>query len=193
VAKQLAASLGVELIRFDMSEYMERHTVVAPVGAPPGYVGFDQGGLLTDCVRSAPHCVVLLDEIEKAHPDLYNVLLQIMITAADRSQRQAGEFPQRDSDHDHQCRCRRSGAAGLWLHAHKREGRRSRGDQSPVRARVPQPAGCHRLVSRISTADVIGMVVEKFVLQLEAQLADRDVTIETVGAGQGVAGAAWLR
>jgi ATP-dependent Clp protease ATP-binding subunit ClpA len=75
VAKQLAASLGVELIRFDMSEYMERHTVSRLIGAPPGYVGFDQGGLLTDGVDQHPHCVVLLDEIEKAHPDLYNVLL----------------------------------------------------------------------------------------------------------------------
>ena len=78
VAKQLAASLGVELLRFDMSEYMERHTVSRLIGAPPGYVGFDQGGLLTDAVDQQPHCVLLLDEIEKAHPDLYNVLLQIM-------------------------------------------------------------------------------------------------------------------
>src|SRR5579871_4345841 len=78
VAKQLAATLGVELLRFDMSEYMERHTVSRLIGAPPGYVGFDQGGLLTDGVDQHPHCVVLLDEIEKAHPDLYNVLLQIM-------------------------------------------------------------------------------------------------------------------
>ena len=78
VAKQLAVSLGVELIRFDMSEYMERHTVSRLIGAPPGYVGFDQGGLLTDGVDQHPHCVLLLDEIEKAHPDLFNVLLQIM-------------------------------------------------------------------------------------------------------------------
>src|SRR5437899_10455280 len=78
VAKQLAATLGVELIRFDMSEYMERHTVSRLIGAPPGYVGFDQGGLLTDGVDQHPHCVLLLDEIEKAHPDLFNVLLQIM-------------------------------------------------------------------------------------------------------------------
>ena len=78
VAKQLAASLGVELIRFDMSEYMERHTVSRLIGAPPGYVGFDQGGLLTDGVDQHPHCVLLLDEIEKAHPDLFNILLQVM-------------------------------------------------------------------------------------------------------------------
>jgi ATP-dependent Clp protease ATP-binding subunit ClpA len=78
VAKQLAASLGVELMRFDMSEYMERHTVSRLIGAPPGYVGFDQGGLLTDGVDQHPHCVLLLDEIEKAHPDLFNILLQVM-------------------------------------------------------------------------------------------------------------------
>ena len=77
-AKQLADTLGVEMIRFDMSEYMERHTVSRLIGAPPGYVGFDQGGLLTDAIDQHPHCVLLLDEIEKAHPDLYNILLQIM-------------------------------------------------------------------------------------------------------------------
>jgi ATP-dependent Clp protease ATP-binding subunit ClpA len=75
---QLADSLGVELLRFDMSEYMERHTVSRLIGAPPGYVGFDQGGLLTDGVDQHPHCVLLLDEIEKAHPDLFNILLQVM-------------------------------------------------------------------------------------------------------------------
>ena len=77
-ARQLALSLGLELIRFDMSEYMERHTVSRLIGAPPGYVGFDQGGLLTDAIDQHPHCVLLLDEIEKAHPDLFNILLQIM-------------------------------------------------------------------------------------------------------------------
>jgi ATP-dependent Clp protease ATP-binding subunit ClpA len=78
VARQLAASLGVPIHRFDMSEYMERHTVSRLIGAPPGYVGFDQGGLLTDNVDQTPHCVLLLDEIEKAHPDLFNILLQVM-------------------------------------------------------------------------------------------------------------------
>src|SRR5690606_35759212 len=77
VAKQLADLLGIELLRFDMSEYMERHTVSRLIGAPPGYVGFDQGGLLTDGVDQHPHCVLLLDEIEKAHPDLFNILLQV--------------------------------------------------------------------------------------------------------------------
>src|SRR4029078_8079459 len=78
VTRQLARLLGLELIRFDMSEYMERHSVSRLIGAPPGYVGFDQGGLLTDQVNQHPHCVLLLDEIEKAHPDLFNILLQVM-------------------------------------------------------------------------------------------------------------------
>src|SRR5690606_29795106 len=82
LAKQLAKVLGVEFLRFDMSEYSERHTVSRLIGAPPGYVGFDQGGLLTDAIRKHPHAVVLLDEIEKAHPDLFNILLQVMDSAS---------------------------------------------------------------------------------------------------------------
>src|SRR4029078_7965070 len=78
LSKQLAEVLGVQFLRFDMSEYMERHTVSRLIGAPPGYVGFDQGGLLTDAIHKTPHSVLLLDEIEKAHPDLFNILLQIM-------------------------------------------------------------------------------------------------------------------
>src|SRR5690606_23504077 len=78
VARQLARVLGIEIKRFDMSEYMERHTISRLIGAPPGYVGFDQGGLLTDAIDQHPHCVLLLDEIEKAHPDLFNILLQVM-------------------------------------------------------------------------------------------------------------------
>jgi ATP-dependent Clp protease ATP-binding subunit ClpA len=128
VAKQLSKALGVEMIRFDMSEYMERHTVSRLIGAPPGYVGFDQGGLLTDGVDQHPHCVLLLDEIEKAHPDLFNVLLQIM---------------QRDPDHDHQCGRVRPGASGLRVHPHQARGRRRRGDQPAVCAGVPQPARRH--------------------------------------------------
>src|SRR5439155_994501 len=91
VAKQLAAALGVEFLRFDMSEYMEKHTVSRLIGAPPGYVGFDQGGLLTDAIRRTPHAVLLLDEIEKAHPDLFNILLQVMdhATLTDNTGRKA--------------------------------------------------------------------------------------------------------
>ena len=91
LAKQLAAALGVEFLRFDMSEYMEKHTVSRLIGAPPGYVGFDQGGLLTDAIRRTPHAVLLLDEIEKAHPDLFNILLQVMdhATLTDNNGRKA--------------------------------------------------------------------------------------------------------
>src|SRR6185369_8397357 len=91
LAKQLARALGIEFIRFDMTEYMEKHTVSRLIGAPPGYVGFDQGGLLTDAVRKSPHAVVVLDEIEKAHPDVFNILLQVMdhATLTDNNGRKA--------------------------------------------------------------------------------------------------------
>ena len=141
VAKQLAASLGVELIRFDMSEYMERHTVSRLIGAPPGYVGFDQGGLLTDGVDQHPHCVLLLDEIEKAHPDLFNVLLQVMDHGklTDHNGK-SGRLPQRHPDHDHQCRRRRHGQVRLWLYPHQAGRGRSGSDHQDVHPRVPQPA-----------------------------------------------------
>ena len=136
VAKQLAASLGVELIRFDMSEYMERHTVSRLIGAPPGYVGFDQGGLLTDGVDQHPHCVVLLDEIEKAHPDLYNVLLQIM----DHGRLTDHNGKQVNFRNVILIMTTNAGAADLAGR------RRPRGDQPAVRTGVPQPAGCDRLI-----------------------------------------------
>ncbi len=147
VAKQLAASLGVELIRFDMSEYMERHTVSRLIGAPPGYVGFDQGGLLTDGVDQHPHCVVLLDEIEKAHPDLYNVLLQIM----DHGRLTDHNGKQVNFRNVILIMTTNAGAAdlaraGLRLHPQQAGRRRPRGDQPPVRAGIPQPARRHRLV-----------------------------------------------
>ena len=101
VTKQLAKQLGLELIRFDMSEYMERHAVSRLIGAPPGYVGFDQGGLLTEAVTKNPHSVVLLDEIEKAHPEVFNLLLQVMDhgTLTDNN----GRFPERDFGDDLKC------------------------------------------------------------------------------------------
>src|SRR3954463_25833 len=178
VAKQLASIMGVELLRFDMSEYMERHTVSRLIGAPPGYVGFDQGGLLTDGVDQHPHCVLLLDEIEKAHPDLFNILLQIM---------DHGKL----TDHNGKpvnfrnvilIMTTNAGAADLARQAFgftrsKREGE----DQEAINRQFA-PEFRNRLDAIISfahlNAEVIGMVVEKFVLQLEAQLADRDVTIE---------------
>jgi ATP-dependent Clp protease ATP-binding subunit ClpA len=178
VAKQLAASLGVELIRFDMSEYMERHTVSRLIGAPPGYVGFDQGGLLTDGVDQHPHCVVLLDEIEKAHPDLYNVLLQIM----DHGRLTDHNGKQVNFRNVILIMTTNAGAADLARQAFGFTRNKREGDDHEAINRQFAPEFRNRLDAIVSfahlNADVIGMVVEKFVLQLEAQLADRDVTIE---------------
>ncbi len=147
VARQLARTLGIELTRFDMSEYMERHTVSRLIGAPPGYVGFDQGGLLTDAIDQHPHCVLLLDEIEKAHPDLFNILLQIMDYGklTDHNGK-IGRLPQRHPDHDDQCRRGRSGEARDRLRQRCPRGRGRGGDHPPVHARVPQPARRHHLL-----------------------------------------------
>ena len=193
VAKQLAASLGVELIRFDMSEYMERHTVSRLIGAPPGYVGFDQGGLLTDGVDQHPHCVVLLDEIEKAHPDLYNVLLQIM----DHGRLTDHNGKQVDFRNVILIMTTNAGAADLARQAFGFTRSKREGDDHEAINRLFAPEFRNRLDAIVSfahlNADVIGMVVEKFVLQLEAQLADRDVTIELSRARQGLADRARLR
>ena len=141
VARQLAATLGVELIRFDMSEYMERHTVSRLIGAPPGYVGFDQGGLLTDGVDQHPHCVLLLDEIEKAHPDLFNVLLQIM----DHGKLTDHNGKQVDFRNVILIMTTNAGASDMAKAAFgftriEARGRRHGGDQPAVRAGIPQPA-----------------------------------------------------
>src|SRR5213593_1266631 len=178
VAKQLAASLGVELIRFDMSEYMERHTVSRLIGAPPGYVGFDQGGLLTDGVDQHPHCVVLLDEIEKAHPDLYNVLLQIM----DHGRLTDHNGKQVNFRNVILIMTTNAGASDLAKQAFGFTRSKREGDDHEAINRQFAPEFRNRLDAVVSfghlSVEVIGMVVEKFVLQLEAQLADRDVTIE---------------
>ena len=147
VAKQLAASLGVELLRFDMSEYMERHTVSRLIGAPPGYVGFDQGGLLTDGIDQHPHCVLLLDEIEKAHPDLFNILLQVM----DHGKLTDHNGKQVDFRNVIIIMTTNAGAADLAtrvvrLHAEPARRRRHGGDLEAVRAGVPQPPRCGHLV-----------------------------------------------
>src|SRR6187397_453090 len=178
VAKQLAALLGVELIRFDMSEYMERHTVSRLIGAPPGYVGFDQGGLLTDGVDQHPHCVLLLDEIEKAHPDLFNVLLQIM----DHGKLTDHNGKQVDFRNVILIMTTNAGASDMAKAAYGFTRTKREGDDMEAINRLFAPEFRNRLDSIITFAhlsqDVIAMVVEKFVLQLEAQLADRDVTIE---------------
>ncbi len=187
VAKQLADTLGVELLRFDMSEYMEKHAVSRLIGAPPGYVGFDQGGLLTDGVDQHPHCVLLLDEIEKAHPDVYNILLQVM---------DHGEL----TDHNGRTVSFRNVVLIMTSNAGATEqaksaigfGRdRREGEDTAAIERTFTPEFRNRLDAVISFAplpkDVILQVVEKFVLQLEAQLLDRNVTIELTRAA-----AEWL-
>lgn len=187
VAKQLATSLGVELIRFDMSEYMERHTVSRLIGAPPGYVGFDQGGLLTDGVDQHPHCVVLLDEIEKAHPDLYNVLLQVM----DHGKLTDHNGKQVNFRNVILIMTTNAGAADMAKSAFGFTRSKREGDDQEAINRQFAPEFRNRLDAIVSfahlNADVIGRVVEKFVLQLEAQLADRNVTVELSDAAK-----AWL-
>ncbi|MFI4996414.1 MAG: AAA family ATPase, partial [Hyphomicrobiales bacterium] len=178
VARQLAASLGVELIRFDMSEYMERHTVSRLIGAPPGYVGFDQGGLLTDGVDQHPHCVLLLDEIEKAHPDLFNILLQIM----DHGKLTDHNGKQIDFRNVILIMTTNAGAADLAKQAFGFTRTKREGDDHEAINRLFAPEFRNRLDAVISFShlpkEVVAKVVDKFVLQLEAQLADRNVTIE---------------
>jgi len=178
VAKQLANTLGVELLRFDMSEYMEKHAVSRLIGAPPGYVGFDQGGMLTDGIDQHPHCVLLLDEMEKAHPDVYNILLQVM-------------------DHgkltDHNGRAvdfrnvilimtSNAGASDMAKSAIGFGREKRTGEDTAAVERTFTPEFRNRLDAVISFAplgkSIILQVVEKFVLQLEAQLIDRNVHIE---------------
>ncbi len=177
VAKQLADTLGVELLRFDMSEYMERHTVSRLIGAPPGYVGFDQGGLLTDGVDQHPHCVVLLDEIEKAHPDLYNILLQVM----DHGKLTDHNGKSVDFRNVILIMTSNVGAAELARSPIGFGRKREQGDDEEAINRTFTPEFRNRLDAIISFAplprEVVARVVEKFVLQLEGQLAERGVTI----------------
>ena len=178
VAKQLARVMGVELLRFDMSEYMERHTVSRLIGAPPGYVGFDQGGLLTDGVDQHPHCVLLLDEIEKAHMDLFNILLQVM----DHGKLTDHNGKKIDFRNVVLIMTTNAGASDaarelIGFGRGKREGE----DEEAIK-KLFTPEFRNRLDATISfaplTRSTIDRVVEKFVLELEAQLIDRDVTFD---------------
>jgi ATP-dependent Clp protease ATP-binding subunit ClpA len=177
-ARQLAASLGIELIRFDMSEYMERHTVSRLIGAPPGYVGFDQGGLLTDAIDQHPHCVLLLDEIEKAHPDLYNILLQVM----DHGKLTDHNGKTIDFRNVILIMTTNAGAADLARTPIGFNRARRDNDDNEAVNRLFSPEFRNRLDAVIAfghlPANVIARVVDKFVMQLEALLADRNVTIE---------------
>ena len=187
VAKQLADALGVELLRFDMSEYMEKHAVSRLIGAPPGYVGFDQGGLLTDGIDQHPHSVLLLDEIEKAHPDVFNILLQVMDhgTLTDHNGRSI-DFRNVILIMTSNAGASEMSKAAIGFGRDRREG-----EDTAAIERTFTPEFRNRLDAVISFGalpkEVIMQVVEKFVLQLEAQLMDRNVTIELTPPA-----AAWL-
>ena len=178
VAKQLASSMGIELLRFDMSEYMERHTVSRLIGAPPGYVGFDQGGLLTDGVDQHPHCVILLDEIEKAHPDLFNILLQVM----DHGKLTDHNGKQIDFRNTIIIMTTNAGASEMQKAAIGFGSTKRSGDDEEAINRLFPPEFRNRLDAVIPFGSlptpVIHKVVEKFIMQLEAQLAERGVTFE---------------
>ncbi|MCW2317001.1 ATP-dependent Clp protease ATP-binding subunit ClpA [Rhodoblastus acidophilus] len=178
VANQLAKALGVEMVRFDMSEYMERHTVSRLLGAPPGYVGFEQGGLLTDAIDQHPHSVLLLDEIEKAHPDLYNILLQVM----DHGKLTDHNGKQISFRNVILIMTTNAGATEMAKAAFGFTRSKREGDDVEAINRMFAPEFRNRLdavvpFGRLPT-EVISKVVDKFVMQLEAQLADRHVQIE---------------
>jgi ATP-dependent Clp protease ATP-binding subunit ClpA len=178
LAKQLARVMGIEFMRFDMSEYMEKHTVSRLIGAPPGYVGFDQGGLMTDAIRKTPHCVLLLDEIEKAHPDIYNVLLQVMdhATLTDNNGRQA--------DFRNVILIMTTNAGAREIAANKIGFSRDTDgvDADKALERTFSPEFRNRLDAIITFGqlpeDVILMVVDKFVNELDVLLAEKKVTID---------------
>ncbi|WP_299360317.1 ATP-dependent Clp protease ATP-binding subunit ClpA [uncultured Paracoccus sp.] len=187
VAKQLASTLGVEMLRFDMSEYMEKHAVSRLIGAPPGYVGFDQGGLLTDGVDQHPHSVLLLDEIEKAHPDVFNILLQVM----DHGKLTDHNGKQVDFRNVILIMTSNAGAVDQARAAIGFGRERREGEDKEAIERTFTPEFRNRLDAIISFAplprEVIVQVVEKFILQLEAQLMDRGVHIDLTEEA-----AAWL-
>jgi ATP-dependent Clp protease ATP-binding subunit ClpA len=184
VAKQLSKTLGIELVRFDMSEYMERHSVSRLIGAPPGYVGFDQGGLLTDSIDQHPHCVLLLDEIEKAHQDLYNILLQVM----DHGKLTDHNGKTVDFRNVILIMTTNAGAADMAKPAIGFGASVRVGEDEEAIKRMFTPEFRNRLDAVIPfaglTPEIVALVVDKFVMQLEAQLADRNVTIELSSAAR---------
>ena len=178
VARQLAHIMGVELVRFDMSEYMERHSISRLIGAPPGYVGFDQGGLLTDAVDHQPHSVLLLDEIEKAHPDLFNILLQVM----DHGKLTDHNGKSVDFRNVILIMTTNAGAADMAKPPIGFEREQRIGDDAEAIEKLFTPEFRNRLDSVIGFAalspEVVSKVVDKFVMELEFQLDDRNVMIE---------------
>jgi ATP-dependent Clp protease ATP-binding subunit ClpA len=176
-AKQLANIMGIDLLRFDMSEYMERHAVSRLIGAPPGYVGFDQGGLLTEAITKKPHSVLLLDEIEKAHPDIFNVLLQVMDhgTLTDNNGRKA------DFRNTIIIMTTNAGAETMNKSTIGFTNSRQQGDEMADIKRLFTPEFRNRLDAMVSfkpiNEDVILRVVDKFLLQLETQLDQKKVDV----------------
>jgi ATP-dependent Clp protease ATP-binding subunit ClpA len=185
VARQLAYTLGVELIRFDMSEYMERHAVSRLIGAPPGYVGFEQGGLLTEAITKNPYAVLLMDEIEKAHPEIFNILLQVMDhgTLTDNNGRKA------DFRNVVIIMTTNAGAESLNKSAIGFTQVKTSGDEMAEIKRMFTPEFRNRLDATISFApldeDVILRVVDKFLLQLEDQLQAKKVEVHFTDALRG--------
>ena len=193
VAKQLAAALGVEFLRFDMSEFMEKHTVSRLIGAPPGYVGFDQGGLLTDAVRKTPHAVLLLDEIEKAHPDLFNILLQVMDHASltDNNGKKA-DFLNAIVIMTTNAGARELSGKKLGFKQIESGGIGGTGSKAQgAIERTFSPEFRNRLDGWIAfealRPESVRRVVDKFINELRDQLADKNVTLELTEAGR-----AWL-
>jgi len=184
VAKQLATALGVQFLRFDMSEYMEKHTVSRLIGAPPGYVGFDQGGLLTDSIRRTPHAVLLLDEIEKAHPDLFNILLQVMdhATLTDNNGRKA-DFRNVILIMTTNAGAVEMAAAAIGF------GGRTNADKGPKAIeRLFVPEFRNRLDAIVSfhslPPEVVERIVDKFVMELDAQLNEKKVFLELTSSAR---------
>ena len=198
LAKQLALLLGNEFIRFDMSEYMEKHAVARLIGAPPGYVGFEQGGLLVDAVRQHPYSVVLLDEIEKAHPDIYNVLLQVMdhATLTDNAGRKA-DFRHTVVILTSNAGSREMGAASIGFADtmagvnEADRGKAAAGKAKTALERVFSPEFRNRLdaivMFKALAPDAMETIVDKFILQLESQLSDRKIAITLTSEAR-----AWL-
>jgi ATP-dependent Clp protease ATP-binding subunit ClpA len=177
VVRQLALQMGIELVRFDMSEYMEQHTVSRLIGAPPGYVGYDQGGLLTEAIIKSPYCVLLLDEIEKAHPDLFNILLQVMDygTLTDNNGRKA------DFKHVIVVMTTNVGAVALEKNGIGFTKQDQTTDSMQAMKRVFTPEFRNRLDATIQfqhlTQPVIERVVEKLLMELQVQLETKQVTM----------------
>ena len=187
VARQLARIMGIELVRFDMSEYMERHSVSRLIGAPPGYVGYDQGGMLTDAIDQHPHAVLLLDEIEKAHPDLFNILLQIM----DYGKLTDHNGKSVDFRNVVLIMTTNAGAADLTKSAIGFGRTADMSDNEEAIKRLFTPEFRNRLDATVNfshlTPEIVSLVVDKFIIELEVQLSDRNVTVELTAAAR-----AWI-